>query len=133
MCGGVKAVCHPNRPQARTTEQENALLSSMPHKVGLAVSMAMALMLAATLVWTTSARSETQNSYTDLQILGVNDFHGNLEPTIRSEQTLGGAAYLDAHLEQHAAEYPNATIRVHAGDMVGGSPLISSYFHDEPT
>jgi 5'-nucleotidase len=44
-----------------------------------------------------------------------------------------GAAYLDAYMDQHAALDPDSTIRVHAGDMVGGSPLISSYFHDEPT
>jgi 5'-nucleotidase len=45
----------------------------------------------------------------------------------------GGAAYLDAYLDSYAAFNPDNTIRVHAGDMVGASPLISSYFHDEPT
>jgi 5'-nucleotidase len=97
----------------------------------------MALMLAAAFVWSMSAQSRTmpENRFANLQILGVNDFHGNLEPTTRSDQAgdLGGAAYLDAYLEREAAENPDGTIRVHAGDMVGGSPLISSYFHDEPT
>ncbi|MBA3423518.1 MAG: bifunctional metallophosphatase/5'-nucleotidase, partial [Rubrobacter sp.] len=74
----------------------------------------------------------------NIQLLGVNDFHGNLE----SPRTLardgvqvpvGGAAYLDAYLDQYEAQNPERTIRVHAGDMVGASPLISSYFHDEPT
>lgn len=45
----------------------------------------------------------------------------------------GGAAYLDAYLDSYAAFNPDNTIRVHAGDMVGASPFISSYFHDEPT
>ena len=28
---------------------------------------------------------------------------------------------------------PGRTIKVHAGDLVGASPLASSYFHDEPS
>jgi len=62
-----------------------------------------------------------------LRLLGVNDFHGHLEPP---RDGVGGAAWLDAHLD--AATVPGRTIRVHAGDMVGASPLISSWFHDEP-
>jgi 5'-nucleotidase len=63
-----------------------------------------------------------------LRLLGVNDFHGHLEPP---RAGIGGAAWLDAHLD--AATLAGHTIRVHAGDMVGASPLISSWFHDEPT
>jgi 5'-nucleotidase len=62
-----------------------------------------------------------------LRLLGVNDLHGHLEPP---REGIGGAAWLDAHLD--AATIPGRTIRVHAGDMVGASPLISSWFHDEP-
>jgi 5'-nucleotidase len=62
-----------------------------------------------------------------LRLLGVNDLHGHLEPP---REGIGGAAWLDAHLD--AATLPGRTIRVHAGDMVGASPLISSWFHDEP-
>ena len=62
-----------------------------------------------------------------LRLLGVNDLHGHLEPP---REGVGGAAWLDAHLD--AATIPGRTIRVHAGDMVGASPLISSWFHDEP-
>ena len=32
-----------------------------------------------------------------------------------------------------SAAIPGRTIRVHAGDMVGASPMVSSYFHDEPS
>jgi 5'-nucleotidase len=66
----------------------------------------------------------------ELQLLGVNDFHGHLEPP---EPGLGGAAWLGAWLDRAATSYPDRTIRVHAGDMVGASPLISSHWHDEPT
>jgi 5'-nucleotidase len=65
----------------------------------------------------------------ELQLLGVNDFHGHLEPP---EPDLGGAAWLGAHLARAAGSHPERTITVHAGDMVGASPLVSSYFHDEP-
>ena len=63
----------------------------------------------------------------NLRLLGVNDLHGHLEPP---RPGLGGAAWLDAHLDR--ATIPGRTIRVHAGDMVGASPLVSSWFHDEP-
>jgi 5'-nucleotidase len=63
-----------------------------------------------------------------IRLLGVNDFHGHLEPT----DGLGGAAYLGSHLDRAAASGPRATIRVHAGDMVGASPLISSHFPSRP-
>ena len=66
----------------------------------------------------------------ELQLLGVNDFHGHLEPP---EPDVGGAAWLGAWLNRAATSHPERTIRVHAGDMVGASPLISSRWHDEPT
>ncbi|HET6629131.1 MAG TPA: bifunctional metallophosphatase/5'-nucleotidase, partial [Woeseiaceae bacterium] len=65
----------------------------------------------------------------ELQILAINDFHGNLEPP---EDDLGGAAYLAAHLRRAESSAPH-TIIVSAGDLVGASPLISSLFYDEPT
>jgi 5'-nucleotidase len=59
-----------------------------------------------------------------IQLLGVNDLHGHLEPDGDS----GGAAWLDAHFDRAAASAPGRTIRVHAGDMYGASPLISTHF-----
>ena len=69
----------------------------------------------------------------EVRLLGVNDFHGHLEPSEVEERMAGGAEYLGAHLDRSASERPAATIRVHAGDMVGASPYLSSHFHDEPT
>jgi 5'-nucleotidase len=75
-----------------------------------------------------------------IQILGLNDFHGNLEPPTpttyfvagaeRREQ-LGGAARLGATLAQLRQGQAN-TITVAAGDLIGGSPLVSAHFLDEP-
>jgi 5'-nucleotidase len=69
----------------------------------------------------------------DLQVLGVNDLHGNLEPTTVSDRAAGGVAWLASYLRQAEAQDPRGTIVAHAGDTVGASPLISSWFHDEPT
>lgn len=84
-----------------------------------------------------SARSEPTPSVAEpsgtaeVRLLGVNDFHGNLEsPGEVDGRPVGGAAHVAAHLDRHESEN---TIRVHAGDMVGASPLISSHFRDEPT
>jgi 5'-nucleotidase len=65
----------------------------------------------------------------EIRLLGVNDLHGYLEKTKES----AGAAYLDASMDRYEAQRPERTIRVHAGDMVSASPLVSAHFHDEPT
>ena len=71
---------------------------------------------------------------TDVQLLAINDFHGNLEPPfLRPTGTfIGGVEYLDTHLAQLEATNPN-TLIVSAGDLIGASPLLSGLFHDEPT
>ncbi len=73
----------------------------------------------------------------DVQILSVNDFHGNLEPPSGSSGRIGavpagGVEYLATHINQLRALNPN-TVVVSAGDMIGASPLISALFHDEPS
>ncbi len=75
-----------------------------------------------------STRFEASGSLVKIRLLGVNDFHGHLEAP---RAGVGGAPWLLAHLQE--ATVPGRTIRVHAGDMIGASPLISSWFHDEPT
>ena len=73
-----------------------------------------------------------------VQVLGINDFHGNLEPPGGSSGRIegtdaGGAAYLAAHVAELEATNPRNTVVVSAGDLVGASPLLSALFHDEPT
>ena len=63
-----------------------------------------------------------------LRVLGINDLHGHIEPV---QSDLGGAAWLAAGIDR--ATLPGRTIKVHAGDLVGASPLASAYFHDEPS
>ncbi|MBD8587465.1 bifunctional metallophosphatase/5'-nucleotidase [Peribacillus simplex] len=80
-----------------------------------------------------TTNQSTSNRYIQLQLLGVNDFHGQLNKyQLVSGTMAGGAEYLAAYLKKYKQENPN-TLLVHAGDMVGGSPPISSQFQDEPT
>jgi len=91
------------------------------------------LLLSTTVVSVGAKPSGTVN----VQILAVNDFHGNLEPPAGSSGRIGainagGAEYLATHINDLRATNPN-TVVVSAGDMIGASPLLSALFHDEPT
>ncbi|MFF7181781.1 5'-nucleotidase C-terminal domain-containing protein [Streptomyces sp. NPDC008121] len=82
----------------------------------------------------------------DVQLLSFNDLHGNLEPPAGSSGQVthlhedgttskidaGGVEYLATHLRQ-ARQGNRYSITAAAGDMIGGSPLLSGLFHDEPT
>lgn len=83
-----------------------------------------------------------------VQILAVNDFHGNLLPPSGSSGRVqtspigvlpvttvdaGGVEYLSTHINNLRADNPNRTVVVSAGDMIGATPLLSALFHDEPT
>ncbi|ABG03282.1 5'-Nucleotidase-like protein [Rubrobacter xylanophilus DSM 9941] len=103
------------------------------------VALAAALALALSLARAADAESGPKNEpvpegrIAEVQILGFNDFHGWLQsPRSVDGRPVGGAEYLAAYLDREERENPKGTIRIHAGDSVGGSPLISSYFHDEP-
>ena len=74
----------------------------------------------------------------EVQVLGINDFHGNLQPPSGSSGRIegidaGGGAYLASHIAALEATNPRNTVVVSAGDLVGASPLLSALFHDEPT
>jgi 5'-nucleotidase len=100
------------------------------------------------------ARPSIQTSNTvDVQLLAINDFHGNLQPPSGSSGRVGSAlddaaciaagpancvlaggfAYLADDVKDLEATNPNRTLVVAAGDSIGGTPLISAAFHDEPT
>ena len=96
---------------------------------------------------------------TDVQILAINDFHGQLEvvpPVVSSSGRIGslqgtapnqtcipggtpncipagGAEYLATWVRDLRATNPSATAFVTAGDNIGATPLLSALFHDEPT
>jgi len=68
----------------------------------------------------------------NLQILAINDFHGNIATTSGAFGGVGRADFLAANMRAAEAEADNSII-VSAGDLIGASPLISALFHDEPT
>jgi 5'-nucleotidase len=80
----------------------------------------------------------------EVQLLALNDFHGNLEPPSGSSGRIqtdaagttvdaGGAEYLATQLAALAEQQEKQnTITVAAGDLIGASPLLSAAFHDEP-
>jgi 5'-nucleotidase len=68
-----------------------------------------------------------------LQLLGFNDFHGNLQsPSVSSERPVGGAAALAGYIKALERAAPGHTLIVHAGDQLGASPPITSLLHNEP-
>jgi 5'-nucleotidase len=78
----------------------------------------------------------------EVQLLGLNDFHGHLEPNTPGgivpspgapRVPAGGAEYLATHLRQKEQTNRENTLIVSAGDLIGASPLLSALFHDEPT
>ncbi|WP_369902103.1 bifunctional UDP-sugar hydrolase/5'-nucleotidase [Bacillus manliponensis] len=74
-----------------------------------------------------------QNRYIDLQMLGINDLHGQLDTVKKiNNKEAGGAEYLAAYLRDREKQNPN-TLMVHAGDIVGASPPVSALLQDEPT
>jgi len=91
-----------------------------------------------------SALPNTTEETVELQIVALNDFHGQLEPpsgnlTLYYNSTLnpfkvevGGASYLATQIRALKATNPN-TVIVSAGDCIGASPLVSAFFHDEPS
>ena len=85
----------------------------------------------------------TSQAPIEVQILAINDFHGNIETPpepVSITQTdgtvvrvrAGGAAQLASSLERARDGHPNS-ITVAAGDLIGASPLASAFFLDEPT
>jgi 5'-nucleotidase len=78
-----------------------------------------------------------QAATVNVQLLAINDFHGNLEPPTGSSGLVGttaagGAEYLATNLKNDITANPNSLV-IAAGDLIGASPLLSALFHDEPT
>jgi 5'-nucleotidase len=107
-------------------------------KRGLLALCALLLLLAVTPV---ASAAPEKDSDTYVQLLAINDFHGNLQPPSGSSGRIsvapgatvdaGGVEYLATWIKSLRTANTN-TITIGAGDLIGASPLISGLFHDEP-
>ncbi len=115
-----------------------------PRAVALmAAGAAVVLGLATGGTVTQAAPAKPKPTHQQIQLLALNDFHGNLAPNPATSSggnvngtPAGGAEYLATKLEQlrdaaKAQGQDSATVA--AGDLIGASPLLSAAFHDEPT
>lgn len=78
----------------------------------------------------------------EVKLIAFSDFHGALLSPGRFSENLagpsplrpevGGADALAAHVAQLKAQQPRNVVLA-AGDLVSASPMISAFFHDEPT
>jgi 5'-nucleotidase len=102
-------------------------------------TLTIAIVLVAILILTPTAVSAGRPpGAVDVQLLAINDFHGNLQPPSGSSGRVGatlagGVEYLATHIKNLEATNPDRTLEVAAGDLIGASPLLSAAFHDEPT
>ncbi|HYN50865.1 MAG TPA: bifunctional metallophosphatase/5'-nucleotidase [Thermoleophilaceae bacterium] len=99
------------------------------------------LVLALAALLLVPALAAAKSKEVEVQLLGLNDFHGHIESTTPGtiapdpaspRVPAGGAEYLATHLRAKEDENKN-TLIVSAGDLIGASPLLSALFHDEPT
>ena len=78
------------------------------------------------------------NSYKPISIVGLNDFHGQLEPTTLVgdngiSSNVGGASLLATMFDEEFASLGQDGLLVAAGDNVGASPPNSGLLEDMPT
>jgi 5'-nucleotidase len=113
------------------------------------ITLAMLVVAALLAAPNTFAAKSKPPKQVHVQLLGINDYHGHVEPntpgTIQIGQSrnpttgalvnqtvsAGGAEYLATHLDMLRTANSN-TLFVGSGDLIGASPLTSGLFHDEP-
>ncbi|WP_460495730.1 bifunctional metallophosphatase/5'-nucleotidase [Glycomyces tarimensis] len=108
----------------------------------LAAAAAAGLAVTITAVGAWSAAADPGRGHgreVDLQLLAINDFHGNIEASDGLTYELdgetipaGGAEYLATYLDE-AREGERFSTTVAAGDLIGASPFLSAAFGDQPT
>ena len=104
-----------------------------------------ALMYAAAAACGLHAATAFAQAPLQLRIIGINDFHGHLEPGDNTVQVpdprdptrtvalrSGGAAFLATRIRALRSDAPHSIV-ISAGDLIGASPLVSGLFYDEPT
>ncbi|MFI6100758.1 bifunctional metallophosphatase/5'-nucleotidase [Lentzea sp. NPDC051213] len=117
-------------------------MSSFRRLSVLAITAAAATVISATGPAQADVESLRGRGTVDVRLIGINDLHGNIEPPSGSSGRVvladgttvdaGGAAFNATHIKNLQGEVKNSVV-VGQGDLIGGSPLVSALFHDEPT
>ncbi|GAA4725226.1 hypothetical protein GCM10023350_04630 [Nocardioides endophyticus] len=77
------------------------------------------------------------HKYTPVSIVGLNDFHGQLEPATRAYDNainarVGGGAFLATMFDEEVDALPGRSLILAGGDNVGASPPNSALLQDLP-
>jgi 2',3'-cyclic-nucleotide 2'-phosphodiesterase (5'-nucleotidase family) len=80
---------------------------------------------------------EDGNKYRPISIVGLNDFHGQLDPSTQVgdngiANSMGGAGQLATLFDEEADALPGQSLLLAAGDNVGASPPNSALLQDIP-
>ncbi|MGD9701100.1 MAG: 5'-nucleotidase C-terminal domain-containing protein [Acidimicrobiia bacterium] len=79
---------------------------------------------------------EGSHKVTPISIIGLSDFHGQLDPTTLAydglAQQVGGGGHLATMFDEEAAALPGETLLLAGGDNVGASPPNSGLLEDMP-
>ncbi|MDA0167871.1 alkaline phosphatase family protein [Solirubrobacter taibaiensis] len=75
--------------------------------------------------------------FTPVNVIGLNDFHGQLEPSTFAydgiNASVGGAGQLATLFDEESRALPGQSLLLSGGDNVGASPPTSSLLEDMPT
>jgi 5'-nucleotidase len=81
-----------------------------------------------------SSQGDLARRYIPVQVLAINDFHGQISTgKMVSNRPVGSAPVLASYLEWASEGMEDSTFIVSAGDLVGASPPSSALLQDEPT
>ena len=97
--------------------------------------MSILALLLSSAVYAGPGNPDPKGQLIELQILGINDYHGHLEaatPGTIDGLPAGGSEYLSAKLNE-LRQGKKFSLTVAAGDLIGGSPAFSGLVHDEPS
>ncbi len=87
-----------------------------------------------TLIHAQSKQTSTATETVNIQILGINDFHGQISTgRFVDKEPVGSAAVLAAYLKQAQTGMEDRTLITIMGDQVGASSPASGLLYDEPS
>jgi len=106
------------------------LVDSAPRSRGLALLVALATLV--TLLLPAGVQGVKPPDVVQIQVLDISDWHGQIDPVnVFGVGDIGGAAALSTYFDIERAGFEN-NLTLTAGDDVGASPPMSSFFEDVP-